>query len=53
MQLYLDDIATKVTPVHTRSSSSIKPDGIAPKHPPRTPELNDLENIWQFMRQTR
>jgi hypothetical protein len=31
MQLHLDEIATKVTRVHARSSSSIKPDGMAPK----------------------
>src|SRR5262245_36848703 len=47
----------------TLFSSSIKPSGIAPRssrfpnnisrlqHPPRAPELNGQENIWQFMRQ--
>ena len=47
----------------TPFSSSIKPAGMAPKTsrfpsnisllplPPRAPELNPQENIWQFMRQ--
>src|SRR4030088_1145748 len=52
----------KSPPAHTPFSFSIKPDGTAPKTsrlqktisivplPPRAPELNPQENIWQFMR---
>jgi transposase len=49
----------KLLPARTPFSSSIKPDGMAPKTsrrqallplPPRSPELNPQENIWQFMR---
>ena len=62
MQLHLDEIATRSPPVRTRSCSSIRPVGGAkilrvPSNitlmplPPRAPELNGQENIWQFMRQ--
>jgi hypothetical protein len=63
MQLHLDEIATKVTPgahaivlldqagwhgakaLNVPSNISLMP------LPPRAPELNGQENIWQFMRQ--
>jgi len=63
MQLHLDEIATKVTPgahaivlldqagwhggkvLKVPSNISLMP------LPPRAPELNGQENIWQFMRQ--
>jgi len=63
MQLHLDEIATKVTPgahaivlldqagwhgdkvLKVPSNMSLMP------LPPRAPELNGQENIWQFMRQ--
>jgi transposase len=61
MQLHLDEIATKVTARRTRSSSSIKPAGMAPRLLRsqaishccccRHAELNGQENVWQFMRQ--
>ena len=50
-------------PARTPFLSSIKPAGMVPKNsgfpanisllplPPRAPELNSQENIWQFMRQ--
>jgi hypothetical protein len=63
MQLHLDEIATKITPgAHAilildqagwhgakdlKSPSNIS---LLPL-PPRAPELNSQENIWQFMRQ--
>ena len=63
MQLHLDEIATKVTPVaHAilildqagcHGAKALK----APYNislfplPPRAPDLNPQENIWQFMRQ--
>src|SRR3954466_3804251 len=48
----------KSPPAHTPFSFSIKLDGTAPKTsrlpllplPPRAPELNPQEHIWQFMR---
>ena len=64
MQLHLDEIATKVTPgAHAMGCSSSKQAGMAARFykvphnislmplPPRAPELNGQENIWQFMRQ--
>ena len=63
MQLHLDDISTKVAPcahailifdqagwhgakaLKTPSNISLMP------LPPRSPELNPQENVWQFMRQ--
>jgi putative transposase len=65
MQLHLDEIATKVTPgahailildqagwhgakdLQVPSNISLLP------LPPRSPELNSQENIWQFMRNNR
>jgi hypothetical protein len=65
MQLHLDEIATKVTPgahailildqagwhgakdLQVPSNISLLP------LPPRAPELNSQENIWQFMRNNR
>ena len=54
MQLHLDEIATESHPRRTRRSHSRsswmarrqRPQG----SPPREPELNPQENIWQFMR---
>jgi transposase len=50
-------------PAATPSSSSIRPDGTCPRSspavppnisllplPPKCPELNPVENVWQFMR---
>jgi hypothetical protein len=64
MQLHLNEIATKVGAlVPTPSSSLIRLDGTEAKElkvphnislmplPPRSPELNSQENIWQFMHQ--
>ena len=63
MQLHLDEIATKVTPgAHAivildqagwHGAKALKVPGnisLLPL-PPRAPELNVQENIWQFMRQ--
>src|SRR3954465_4608617 len=62
MQLHLDEIATKVTPGQHAILILDQPgwhgakDLKAPKNitllslPPRAPELNPQENIWQFMR---
>ncbi|HEX2752232.1 MAG TPA: IS630 family transposase [Alphaproteobacteria bacterium] len=62
MQLHLDEIATKVTPgahavlVLDQAGWHGAKDLKAPKNisllplPPRAPELNPQENIWQFMR---
>ncbi len=63
MQLHLDEIATKVTPgAHAillldqagwHGAKALKvPSNISLMPlPPRAPELNGQENIWQFMRQ--
>ena len=63
MQLHLDEIATKVTPgAHAilildqagwHGAKDLKvPSNISLLPlPPRAPELNSQENIWQFMRQ--
>jgi hypothetical protein len=63
MQLHLDEIATKVTPgAHAiiildqagwHGAKQLKvPHNISLLPlPPRSPELNSQENIWQFMRQ--
>ncbi|MBA0086483.1 MAG: IS630 family transposase [Acidobacteria bacterium Pan2503] len=63
MQLHLDEIATKVTPgAHAivlldqagwHGAKALKvPNNISLLQlPPRAPELNGQENIWQFMRQ--
>ena len=63
MQLHLDEIATKITPgAHAillldqagwHGAKALKvPNNISLlQFPPRAPELNSQENIWQFMRQ--
>jgi hypothetical protein len=63
MQLHLDEIATKVTPgAHAivlldqagwHGAKALKvPSNISLLLlPPRAPELNGQENVWQFMRQ--
>jgi hypothetical protein len=63
MQLHLDEIATKVSPgAHAilildqagwHGAKTLKvPNNISLLSlPPRSPELNGQENIWQFMRQ--
>ena len=62
MQLHLDEIATKITPgahavlILDQAGWHGAKDLKAPKNisllplPPRAPELNPQENIWQFMR---
>src|SRR4051812_32692534 len=62
MQLHLDEIATKVPPgahavlILDQAGWHRAKDLKAPKNisllplPPRAPELNPQENIWQFMR---
>ena len=63
MQLHLDEIATKITPgAHAillldqagwHGAKALKvPNNLSLLQlPPRAPELNGQENIWQFMRQ--
>ena len=63
MQLHLDEIATKVTPGahaivlldqagwHGTKTLKIPSNISLMPLPPRAPELNGQENIWQFMRQ--
>src|SRR2546427_5712778 len=63
MQLHLDEIATKIAPgAHAillldqagwHGAKALKvPNNISLLQlPPRAPELNGQENIWQFMRQ--
>jgi hypothetical protein len=63
MQLHLDEIATKVTPGahaivlldqagwHGAKALKVPSDISLMPLPPRAPELNGQENIWQFMRQ--
>jgi hypothetical protein len=63
MQLHLDEIATKVTPGahaivlldqagwHGAKSLKLPSNITLLPLPPRSPELNGQENIWQFMRQ--
>ncbi|MGO9699412.1 MAG: IS630 family transposase [Xanthobacteraceae bacterium] len=63
MQLHLDEIATKVTPgahavlILDQAGWHGAKDLEVPRNisllplPPRAPELNSQENIWQFMRQ--
>jgi transposase len=63
MQLHLDEIATKVTPGahaivildqagwHGAKSLKVPANISLLPLPPRAPELNVQENIWQFMRQ--
>jgi transposase len=63
MQLHLDEIATKVTPGahaivlldqagwHGAKALKVPSNLSLMPLPPRAPELNGQENIWQFMRQ--
>src|SRR5258708_9859431 len=63
MQLHLDEIATKVTPGahavvvldqagwHKSQALKVPSNILLMPLPPRSPELNPQENIWQFMRQ--
>ena len=63
MQLHLDEIATKVTPGghaivlldqagwHGAKALKVPSNISLMPLPPRAPELNGQENIWQFMRQ--
>ena len=62
MNLHLAEIARRWRREPTPSSSSTRPDGTCPQDsscrtnitliplPPKSPELNPVENIWQFMR---
>ena len=62
MNLHLAEIAAAVVPLPTPSSWSTKLAGIC-RHasvpanitiillPPKCPELNPVENVWQFMRE--
>jgi hypothetical protein len=63
MQLHLDEIATKVAPGahaivlldqagwHGAKALKVPSNLSLMPLPPRTPELNGQENVWQFMRQ--
>ena len=62
MNLHLAEITARSRPTHMPYSFSIRPDGICRRNwschqtslilalPPKCPELNPVENIWQFMR---
>jgi transposase len=62
MQLHLEELAQEVTPGahavvlldqagwHTANRLKVPPNILEPL-PPRSPELNPTENVWQFMRQ--
>ena len=62
MQWHLDEISSQVTPGahavlildqagwHTTSKLTVPPNITLLPLPPRSPELNPVENIWQFMR---
>ena len=62
MQWHLDEIATQVAPGahavvildqagwHTTGKLIIPPNITLLPLPPKSPELNPVENIWQFMR---
>jgi len=62
MQWHLDEISSQVTPGalavlmldqagwHTTGKLVIPPNITLLPLPPRSPELNPVENIWQFMR---
>src|SRR5712672_1874981 len=64
MQLHLDEIATKITPGahaillldqagwHGAKALQVPNNISLLQLPPRAPELNGQENIWQFMRRT-
>jgi hypothetical protein len=63
MQLHLDEIATKVAPAahailmldqagrHVAKQLRLPTNISLLPLPPRSPELNSQENVWQFMRQ--
>ena len=62
MQWHLDEIATQVSPGahavlivdqagwHTTAKLTVPPNITLLPLPPRAPELNPVENIWQFIR---
>ena len=62
MQWHLDEIATQVTPGahavilldragwHISDKLAIPPNMTLLHLPPRAPELNPVENVWQFLR---
>jgi len=62
MQRHLDEIASQVTPGahavlildragwHTTGKLNVPPNITLLPLPPRAPELNPVENIWQFIR---
>jgi transposase len=62
MQWHLDEIASQVTPGahaillmdqagwHTTDNLVVPPNITLLPLPPRSPELNPVENIWQFIR---
>ena len=62
MQWHLDEISSQVSPGahailivdqagwHTTGKLIMPPNITMPPLPPRSPELNPVENIWQFMR---
>jgi hypothetical protein len=63
MQSHLDEISSQVTPGahavllldqagwHTTGKLNIPPNITLLSLPPRSPELNPVENVWQFMRE--
>lgn len=63
MQLHLDEISRQVAPLahalvildqagwHTAKALAVPANITLMPLPPRSPELNPTENIWQFMRQ--
>ena len=63
MQWHIDEIASQVTPGahaviildragwHTTQKLSIPDNMTLLPLPPRAPELNPVENVWQFMRE--
>ena len=63
MQLHLDEIATKVTPGahaillldqagwHVAKALKVPSNISLLPLPPRSPELNPVENVWQFLRE--
>ena len=65
MQWHLDEIATQVTPGahavllldragwHTTKTLAVPPNITLMPLPPRAPELNPVENVWQDLRDNR
>jgi hypothetical protein len=63
MQLHLDEISSQVAPLahaivildqagwHTAKALAVPANISLMPLPPRSPELNPTENVWQFMRQ--